>query len=257
MYVATKANYQMPGIFFSERAFWKNSYQWLSWALSTRLENNLSTKLRINLTSGSLTTDILEKRSWAANAYHQTKEDILAEMEIVKSAQQNPKNFALIYERYFDSVFIYINRRVGDEETTADICSNVFFKCLNNLKKYRFQGLPFSSWLFRIALNEVNLYFRKEKNKERLVSLKHHHLELLIEEMEIGMSEGESRKKILVKLLEALSPDEIVFLELRFFEGRSFKEMGYLLGLTEVNSKIKTYRIIEKMKKHLYSLKGN
>lgn len=254
MYVASRVNYQLTNVFFSENVFWKNSYLWLNRALSTRLENNLSTKLKIKVTS---LKSYFGASYWASSSYHQTKEAIMVEMEIVRSAQQNPKNFAKIYERYFDSVFIYINRRVGDEETTADICSNVFFKCLNNLKKYRFQGLPFSSWLFRIALNEVNLYFRKEKNKERLVSLKHEHLEVLIEEMEVGLNEGENRKRLLVKLLEALTPDDIVFLELRFFEGRSFKEMAYILGLTEVNAKIKTYRIIEKMKKRLYTLKGN
>ena len=42
---------------------------------------------------------------------------------------------------------------------------------------------------------------------------------------------------------------EIQFIELRFFENHSFKEMGYLLGMTEVNAKIKTYRILKKLKK--------
>ncbi len=254
MYAASRINNQLVGNVFPVNAMWKNTCQWFNWALSIRLENKVSSKLKINLTEEA---SALQNRSWTASGHHKSRQDILKEMEIVKSAQRNPKNFAKIYERYFESIFIYINRRVGDEEVTADICSNVFFKCLNNLSKYRFHGLPFSAWLFKIAINEVNLYFRKEKNKERLVSLKHEHLELLIEEMEIGISEGENRKRLLVKLLEALSPEEIVFLELRFFEGRSFKEMAYILGLTEVNAKIKTYRIIDKMKKHLYSLKGS
>ncbi|MEO1099557.1 MAG: sigma factor-like helix-turn-helix DNA-binding protein [Bacteroidota bacterium] len=38
-------------------------------------------------------------------------------------------------------------------------------------------------------------------------------------------------------------------IELRFFEELSFKEIGYLLGLTEVNAKVKTYRVIDKLKK--------
>ncbi|MEQ9166614.1 MAG: hypothetical protein RLO12_10180 [Fulvivirga sp.] len=36
---------------------------------------------------------------------------------------------------------------------------------------------------------------------------------------------------------------------MRFFENHSFKEIGYLLGMTEVNAKIKTYRILKKLKK--------
>jgi RNA polymerase sigma-70 factor (ECF subfamily) len=57
------------------------------------------------------------------------------------------------------------------------------------------------------------------------------------------------RNSLIVKLLERITPEEIQFLELRFFEGNSFREVGYLLGLTEVNAKIKTYRILKKLKK--------
>ncbi|UZR94022.1 sigma-70 family RNA polymerase sigma factor [Chondrinema litorale] len=193
----------------------------------------------------------------SSNTYHKTSEEIKEELILVRRSQKNTDHFAVIYERYFDSIFIYINRRIGDEDVTADLCSNVFYKCLNNLPRYRFQGLPFSSWLFKIALNEVNLYFRTEKNKERLVSLSQNHLELLVDEIEIGIAEKEKQRRLLINLLENLNADEVVFLELRFFEGRSFKEIAYLLGLTEVNAKIKTYRIIEKMKKKLYSMDSN
>ena len=37
-------------------------------------------------------------------------------------------------------------------------------------------------------------------------------------------------------------------IELRFFEKRSFKEIGEILELTENNAKVKTFRAIEKLK---------
>ena len=37
-------------------------------------------------------------------------------------------------------------------------------------------------------------------------------------------------------------------IELRFFEKRSFKEMGEILELTENNAKVKTFRALEKLK---------
>ena len=36
---------------------------------------------------------------------------------------------------------------------------------------------------------------------------------------------------------------------MRFFEKRPYKEIADILGLTESNAKIKTYRTLEKMKK--------
>ena len=37
-----------------------------------------------------------------------------------------------------------------------------------NIKKYEDRGFPFSSWLYKIASNEVNKYFRDEKKVQEV-----------------------------------------------------------------------------------------
>ncbi len=182
-----------------------------------------------------------------SSKFHMTQEEMEAEFAIIQRSQKNPRYFGPIYERYYDSIFVFINKRLDDEEATADVTSIVFYKCLENLKKFKFQGVPFSAWLFRIALSEINQFFRRQKKHHRAVSIQENHIESLFEEME--ESPSVDRNGLIVKLLERISPEEIQFLELRFFEGNSFREVGYLLGLTEVNAKIKTYRILKKLKK--------
>lgn len=191
--------------------------------------------------------------SQSTSKFHLTKEQIEDEYSVISKSQKNPRYFSPIYERYYDSIFIFINRRLDDEEESADVTSIVFYKCLQNIKRFKFQGVPFSAWLFRIAVNEVNQFFRRKKEHQRSVSLKDHHIEALFEEMESKVEFD--RHMVITTLLERLSPDDVQFLELRFFEGHSFKEMGYLLGLTEVNAKIKTYRIVKKLKKIAQELK--
>ena len=39
-----------------------------------------------------------------------------------------------------------------------------------------------------------------------------------------------------------------MLLELRFFESRSFSEVGQMMNITEINAKIKTYRVLDKLK---------
>ena len=180
--------------------------------------------------------------------YHRTESEIKEEYQIILRSQQDPRYFAPIYERYFDLIFIYVNRRVGNEDNSGDITAKVFYKCLSNLKKYKFQGVPFSAWLYRIALNEINQFFRQRKDAQRVVSINDIHIDLLIDEMD--REEPEIDKHVLISvLLEQLDPKEVQFLELRFFEGNSFKEIGYYLGITEVNAKVKTYRILDKLRK--------
>ena len=190
-----------------------------------------------------IATDVIANKQ-----YHQTEEVISEELRIIRLSQEDPNNFAPIYLKYHDQIFLFINKRIDNLDLTADLTSRVFLKCLNNLPKFKFQGVPFSAWLYRIAINEINGFFRSKKNFTRTVSINDFQIETLMSE--IDYSEPLLDSHILVPiLLEQLNENEIQFIELRFFENRSFKEIGFLLGLTEVNAKIKTYRVLKKLKK--------
>lgn len=191
-----------------------------------------------------------------ASAYHRTEKEVLAEYEIIKKCQKNPKFFAPIYTKYHDQLFLFIHKRVDHLEITADITSRVFLKCLKNIGKYKYQGVPFSAWLYRIAINEINNFYRQQKKVVRAVNIDDQNISQLISE--IDYQEPQIDPNVLVPvLLEQLNENEIQFLELRFFENRSFKDIGYLLGLTEVNAKIKTYRILKKLKKIASEIRYN
>jgi RNA polymerase sigma-70 factor (ECF subfamily) len=53
---------------------------------------------------------------------------------------------------------------------------------------------------------------------------------------------------VLKKALQYLSEPDMLLIELRFFEERSFFEVGQIIGITENNAKVKTYRAIDKLK---------
>jgi len=105
--------------------------------------------------------------------------------------------------------------------------------------------VPFSAWLFRIAINEVNLFFRKTE-RERLVSLDTTDIGKMI--TEAGEKDSQENQQLLLKALKTLAQEEMQLLELRFFEKRAFSEVGEILGITENNAKVRTYRIIDKLK---------
>ncbi len=175
-----------------------------------------------------------------------------AEWQEIQAAQQNPARFRPLYERYYESIFRFIFRRTADGDLAADICSQVFLKALQRLGGYQFRGVPFSAWLFRIASNEVAQHFRQNSQK-RTVSVEENTLSEVGEEMEI---EGELWEvEDLVQALDTLKPDELTLIELRFFEQRPFKEVAEIMGITESNAKVKTYRILERLKKRMQGQK--
>jgi RNA polymerase sigma-70 factor, ECF subfamily len=165
---------------------------------------------------------------------------------IIRKAQQDPQAFRAVYERYYVPIFRFILQRVGDKEITADLTSQVFLKSLQKLHQFTFRGFPFSSWIYRIAANECNDFFRKSK-RSRMVVLEEKHAELLYEEM-FGNEVLNELKAKLPLILERLDSLEIQFIELRFLEDRPFKEVAEIIGVSENYAKVKTYRILDKMK---------
>lgn len=185
--------------------------------------------------------------SVTSNKYHKSKEAIFQELAQIKKAQKNPDDFAPIYNKYYTEIFIYISRRVDDHELVADLTSRTFTKCLINLHKFKHMGVPFSAWLYKIAINEIRLFFRSQKNYPRTVCIDEYDIQDIVQET-VEISNIELAEKLLPKLLSSLNETELQCIELRFFEKKSFKDIGFALGLTEVNAKVKTYRILKKLK---------
>lgn len=167
------------------------------------------------------------------------------ESEQIILAKRDPVAFGPLYRKYYPAIFRFVLRRTADEALTADLCQDVFLKALKNLPKYKDKGLPFSSWLYRIASNEVNSFYRTLKRK-RVVSLDENGAKLLFEELD----EGDLQDKInmLKRLMGDLPEKSVKLLELRFFDKCSFKEMGEILEITENNAKIRTYRVLDKLR---------
>lgn len=178
---------------------------------------------------------------------HKTKADIEKEVEHIKAAQRDPKHFRHLYDTYYRQIFLFIYKRVDDQAISADITSQVFYNALSHLPKFKFQGVPFSAWLYRIASNEANQYFRKTK-AQRTISIEDAGIERLAPDL--NNEYEEPKTELLVEVLNHLSTSEVELIELRYFENRSFKEIAYILGITETNAKVKTHRIVQKMRNY-------
>ncbi|MFT5833557.1 MAG: RNA polymerase sigma-70 factor (ECF subfamily) [Cognaticolwellia sp.] len=180
-------------------------------------------------------------------------EAIQAEWQEIQAAKQNPALFRPLYQRYFDPIFRFVRSRCGAESVAGDICSQVFLKAMQKIKGYEFKGVPFSAWLYRIASNEIAQHYRNTK-KMRVVSAEETQIEDIVEEMDFD-NYGAYRE-VMLEVLEELKPVDLQLIEMRFFEKRPFKEISAILGLSESNAKVKTYRILERLKKKILKRKG-
>jgi RNA polymerase sigma-70 factor (ECF subfamily) len=184
--------------------------------------------------------------------YHVSSQSMLDEWEEIKAAKEVPARFEVLYDRYYERIFSFIYQRLEDKELAFDTTSQVFLKAMQSLHKYEFKGVPFASWLFRIAKSEVYQLFRTRK-AEHTVNIEKVNLKGLVEE--IADDFYEPYLEILKESVAELSEDDLQMVEMRFFEKRSFKEIGEILEITENHAKVRLYRILDKLKKILMKRK--
>jgi RNA polymerase sigma-70 factor, ECF subfamily len=170
--------------------------------------------------------------------------------ELVAKAKADHRCFSLLYDKYYRNIFLFVLRRVNDKHQCSDIVSEVFLKALLNIKIYTDRGFPFSSWLYRIAINEVNSYFRAQK-KSMEVDIDIADFKKLFAEAEI--SNNNDNINAMLACLEKLEEEQANLIELRFFDNLSFAEIAAVYGISEANAKMKLYRLLEKLKKMIIS----
>ena len=93
------------------------------------------------------------------------------EESLVRRAQQRDQEaFAQLYEQHFDRIYRYVALRIGDKIEAEDMTQQVFLHALRSISSFKWKGIPFSAWLFRIAHNQVVDYLRK-KAKQATIPL--------------------------------------------------------------------------------------
>lgn len=178
--------------------------------------------------------------------YHHTEDKLRQELQWVKHAKNDPRGFEPLYNKYYEQIFRYIYQRMDDKEAAFDVTSQVFLKAMRNIHKYEYRGVPFASWLYRIAKSELYQSFR-DKKARRTVNVESMHLFEMIEDWD--EDDTDENRKVLLNAITELTEEEVQMVELRFFEKRSFREIGEILDITENNAKVKSHRVIKKMRK--------
>lgn len=186
------------------------------------------------------------------------------EKALVEEAKRNPDAFGELFELHYEKIFRYVLRRTGSVAATEDIVAETFFKAMNKLWQFQWQGVPFSAWLYRIATNEVNGHFRK--NSRSLFSLDDYE-----DEYRDALDSSDLREEVLeaereveqctaykeVQETIALLPiryQEV--LTLRFFEEKKVKEISTILNKKEGTVKSLLSRGVDQLRIKLSELEN-
>ncbi len=156
----------------------------------------------------------------------------LPDIDIITQAVEGDLDaFSKLYERYVDRIYNYIYYRIGLQHEAEDLTGKVFLRALHHIKHYRFQGVPFSAWLYRIAHNLVANWHRdnsrhKEVPLEDYPNIVHG---VLPESTLMHNQENE----ILIQAIRTLTPERQNLIVLKYVEQLSNAEIGVIMGRSE------------------------
>jgi RNA polymerase sigma-70 factor, ECF subfamily len=84
-----------------------------------------------------------------------------ADHALIERAKHDPDAFGRLFEIYYLSVLRFVYRCTWNRAVAEDLTSATFLKALGALRRYDHRA-RFSTWLYRIATNEVRMHWRAQ-----------------------------------------------------------------------------------------------
>ncbi len=138
--------------------------------------------------------------------------------------------FEKVYKLYSSRLYGNLLKLVKSEAEAKEILQDVFMKIWDNRQSIDIEK-SFHSYLFKIAENKVYDFFRKAaRDKKKVAQLIALATTEYISGEEIILADGNAA--ILEKAIESLPPQRQQVFRLCKLEGKSYKEVSELLGIS-------------------------
>lgn len=175
------------------------------------------------------------------------------EKDLVERSKTDFSAFDKLYNFYLPKIYRYVFRRIRHKQEAEDITALTFEKALLGLDKFKWQGISFSSWLYRIASNNIADYFRKQY-KIRNLDFNQAKYFLRNNDNEVIRSlEEKERRDDIRKALKKLPSQYQEILVLKFYEELTNNEMAEVLGCNKKTLAVKLYRSLKALRKIILS----
>jgi RNA polymerase sigma-70 factor (ECF subfamily) len=173
------------------------------------------------------------------------------ERKLISRAKEGKEEaFGQLYDKYMPAIYRFVFLKVGGHKAQAeDICHNVFLSAWQNIGSFKFQGHPFSSWLYRIAGNAVIDYYRTRKVNVNIENIPE---EPVVETASLAeRMDDRLELENIRQCLKKLEPSYQDVLIMKFVEELSNKEIAEALEKSEGAVRVIQHRAIKQLKKHL------
>ena len=163
-------------------------------------------------------------------------------------AHDTRREFGELIERHRAIVFKVANTYCRDPHDRADLAQEIAAQLWRAWPGYD-RARPFTTWMYRIALNAAISFVRADSHRQR-------HAVPLDEELHdiadgnAGNAESEQRLDLLQGFIRAQAPLDRALL-LLYLDERSGREIADILGISESNVSTKISRLKQRIRSEL------
>jgi RNA polymerase sigma-70 factor (ECF subfamily) len=143
--------------------------------------------------------------------------------EVILSVTNGNKDaYRIIVERYRNFAYSIALGYVANAEDALDISQVAFIKAYRALKRFD-RSKPFSPWLYAIVRNLCMTFLKKRR-------LEYESIMQYTDHVPHFNKQEEEQKRVLLKRINELDTDEQEIINLRYFQGYSYREIAGILN---------------------------
>jgi RNA polymerase sigma-70 factor (ECF subfamily) len=166
------------------------------------------------------------------------------EFYIRKVCEGDTEAFRYFVKEYQDMAFSIAVSVVKDPFLAEEVVQDAFLKAFNGLRGFNKRS-KFSTWFYRIVINEA--FMRLKKIKKEIVSFCGEYEKDVGDEGLFLSVQEEEQTWLLNKALEKLAPKESLALRLFYLQEEDIKGVCDLTGWSESNAKVILFRARKNM----------
>ncbi|OWY24843.1 hypothetical protein C7N43_36175 [Sphingobacteriales bacterium UPWRP_1] len=176
-----------------------------------------------------------------------------SDVQLVQNALAGDQRaYGRLMARYRDSIYFIIQKMVNNREDTDDLTMEAFGKAFQNLHKYS-TDYAFSTWLYRIAINNCIDFIRKKRIETLSLDEETNDEEgnSTTKDYESDMPDPEEsyiKKQRILRIrsvIDRLNPKYRRLIELRHLEEKSYEEIAEEMDLPLGTVKAQLFRAKE------------
>jgi RNA polymerase sigma-70 factor (ECF subfamily) len=172
------------------------------------------------------------------------------ENRIIQNAVKGESSaFGLLYDHYQPMIYRFVYLKTSRREDAEDLTHQVFLQAWQSIRTYKDFGHPFSSWLYRIARNEVIDHYRTKKPSVAIEDVDPEYFSAIDDAFEAVERNLDIHR--VVTVLKTLKPEYQDVIIMRFIEELSPKEVAAALKKSEGAVKLIQHRALKQLQQRV------